>query len=153
MGMTMEDAKVHQTNATEANRKLGIVEYKSGEPQSEKVFEVTEGLKHLPGGLVLGPGERFHPTERQVANGSLKNKAQELSRDQYTALGSGGRKSFGVNVDLLGKVPMAPTVREAAVAAGLVTEDFVGVEPEGSEGQYTKKQVEALVVAKTSAKA
>lgn len=149
--VSMDEAQKLHDSAVAANQRLPVKEYKSGEKQSDKIFEVTEGMKVLPGGVVLGPGERFHPTERQVANGSLKNKAQELSRDQYRSLGTTERKSFGVDVDLLGKVPMAPSVRELAVESGLKTEDFAELKPEGRDETYTRKQVEALIEERAAA--
>lgn len=131
--------------AVEANRDIPVVPYKSGQKQSDLVYEVTDGYKRLPGGLVLGPGQRFHPTEKQVRDGSLKNKARELSRSEYRDLRA-PRKSFGVGADIgIRALPMAEGTLQLALEAGLTEEDFKGVDPEGSGARYTRAQVETMI--------
>lgn len=158
---TLEQAQHERHQAIEANRDLGVVQYKSGEKQSDEVWEVTEGYKYLPGGKVLGPGMRFHPTERQVAQtrkgkGGLVGKARELTNSERRDLRHERRLFQGADFTEMGQkalrdLPMTDSALEAALAAGLVADDFEGLQGEGSGGRYTKPQVDALIEARGSA--
>lgn len=151
MTTTLEQARQDRHEAIEANRALGVTEYKSGEKQSGEVYEVVEGYKHLPGGIRLGPGQRFHPTERQVRTGSLKGKARELSRSEYESVKRSERRVVSTGADVgIRALPMADTTLDLALREGLTEEDFEGVEP-GFEGRYTRSQVTEIIEARESA--
>lgn len=147
---TLEQAQQERHEAIEANRELGIVEYKSNEKQSEAVYEVIEGRKHLPGGKVCGPGQRFHPTERQVKNGSLAGKAREITRSELRDLKNTSRSFAGTDFRemALRALPMTNHALTLALNTPTVTaEDFAGIEPAHKDG-YTKGQVEELIAKK-----
>jgi len=146
MPQTLEQAQADRLKAVESNRALDVVEYKSGEEQSDKIFEVVEGYKHLPGGIRLGPGQRFHPTVKQVRTGALKGKARELTRDEHRSMT--GKVFPGADVGIRA-LPMAKTNMEMAIKAGLKESDFEGVEP-GLEGRYTRSQVQKIIDAKSA---
>lgn len=146
MPMTLDQAKAKRDEQIDQNRSLGVVEYKSGEAQSDKVFEVTEGLKYLPGGKVLGPGQRFRPTERQIANGSLRGKARELTGTEYAAIRRDERRPVSAGADIgLRALPMTNHALKLALDSGLTEADFEGVQPAGHDDQYTKAQVEEII--------
>lgn len=160
---SLQEAQNKHYQATESNRDLGVIEYKSGEKQSDQVWEVTDGLKYLPGGKVLGPGMRFHPTERQVrqtasGKGGLTGKARELTNSEKRDL-KHARKSFaGADFGEMGRnalyaLEMADSTVEYAIESGLTAADFDGVEPDGANSRYTRSQVEAMVEARGSADA
>jgi hypothetical protein len=147
--MTLEQATAARGEAIEGNRELAVAEYKSGEKQADVVYEVIEGYKHLPGGIRLGPGQRFRPTERQIANGSLKGKARELTRSEYGSVGRSERRAVAHGADIgIRALPMAEGTLKFALEAGLRETDFDGVEP-GFEGRYTKAQVAEIIEARS----
>ena len=162
---TLEQLKREHETAVSANEALGIVTYETpGQPQSDQIWQVTEGLKYLPGGKALGPGHRFHPTEAQVANGSLRNKARELTGTEYAGVRSGrlfsgvdfkameaAAKPAGPAAHPLANILFTEAAGKMAADMGLVAADFAGIEPDGAEGKYTKPQVEAIIEAKTAA--
>lgn len=165
--VTLEQKRSEHHRAVEQNRESGVVQYKTSEKLSDAVYEVTEGYKYLPGGARLGPGQRFRPTVRQVEKGALRNKARELSATEYRGLTKPGKVFAGADfaemearaasnqlplVDWSGVI-MADSTREAAQAAGLVPEDFEGVEPEGAAGRFTRAQVDAMIAIRSSAEA
>jgi hypothetical protein len=158
MTEALRRAEHQHHEATESNRALGVIGYKSGEKQSEQVWEVAEGLKYLPGGKVLGPGHRFHPTERQVrqtakGKGGLTGKARELSRDEYASIRRDDRKPMSRGADIgIRALPMAEGTLKFALEAGLSETDFVGIEP-GFEGRFTKAQVAEIIEGRNSADA
>lgn len=149
---TMEKLQTQHDSQTESNRALDVAAYKSGEKQSSRVFEVTDGLKYLPGGKVLGPGMRFHPTERQVENGSLKNKARELNATEMRGLSVEQRRTTtepsvtvaGADIGVRA-LPISSKLATEALAAGLTEADFEGIDPAGNSGKYTRGQVEELI--------
>jgi hypothetical protein len=149
---TLEQAERVHRDAVLANQQLPIVEYNSNEKQSDQVHEVTEGFKHLPGpdGTIktLGPGNRFHPTERQILTGALEGKTRELTRSEYKELKSGKTISMAGSDIGVRALPMSSALQKLALEKGLREEDFAGVEPAGAGGQYTKAQVEELAAAK-----
>jgi len=154
MAETLQEKQARRLDEIDLNRELGVVDYKSGEKQADVVYEVEEGYKHLPGGIRLGPGQRFRPTERQVANGSLRGKARELSRTEYSAIHRDERAPVVSGADIgLRRFEMADSTRDYAHDSGLTEADFQGVEPEGANARYTRAQVEAMVEAKTAADA
>lgn len=140
-------------NAVDTNRRLGVVEYTSGEKQSEQVYEVIEGYKHLPGGIRLGPGNRFHPTERQVrqtleGRGGLVGKARELTQSEYGSVSREERKPVSSGADIgIRALPMAETTLALALKEGLTESDFKGIEP-GYEDRFTRSQVEEIIEAR-----
>jgi len=146
MPKTLEQAQADRLKAIESHRALGVVEYKSGEEQSDKIFEVVEGFKHLPGGIRLGPGDRFHPTVNQVRTGALKGKARELTRDEHRSMT--GKVFSGADVGIR-SLPMAKTTMEMALKADLRESDFEGIEP-GFEGRYTRSQVQEIIDTKNA---
>lgn len=160
MALTLEQALQRRERAIEQNRELPITKYPTQEKLSDQVWEVTEGLKHVPGEngrpKTLTPGMRFNPTEKQVAQtlegrGGLLNKARELNGSEYAGIGRGDRKPMVAGADIgLRALPMAEGTRRKAWAAGLTEEDFEGVEP-GHGGKYTGEQVEDLIAMKESA--
>lgn len=157
MALTLEEATKHREETIEANRALPIVEYDNGEKQSDQVWEVTEGLKHLPvkGSrrmTSLVPGMRFHPTEDQVRKtlsgpGGLRNKARELSRSEYAALRTPKRSVRGADIGLR-SLKMEREALAAALEAELTEQDFEGVKGTGPAGRITLVQVEAVIEAK-----
>jgi hypothetical protein len=152
--MTMEQAQDKRRKDIEGNRDLGVVPYRSGQKQSDAVYEVTEGYKHLPGGIRLGPGQRFHPTEKQVASGSLRGKAVEISREAYRTVERQAERPTIAGADIgIRALPMAQSTATYAITEGLTEADFAGVEPEGANGRFLMAQVEAMVAAKRAVQA
>lgn len=146
--LTLEQAQAKDADERDHNRRLGVVEYTSGEKQSDAVYEVTDGLKYLPGGKVLGPGNRFHPTVRQVRQGSLRGKARELTQSEYGSVRTSRKRASVNGADVgLRALPMADTTLDLALRADLTEEDFAGVEP-GFEGRYTRSQVQEIIDAR-----
>lgn len=151
---TLAEKQEQRREEIDLNREIGVVDYKSGDKKSDRVYEVVEGYKHLPGGVRLGPGQRFRPTERQVANGSLKGKARELTRTEYDAVHRSERKAVSRGAEIgLRQFKMADGTRQFASDHGLTEDDFHGTEPEGANDQFTRAQVEAMVEARESADA
>lgn len=161
MALTLPQAEERRKSAIEQNRNLPITKYPTKEALSEQVWEVTEGLKHVPhesgkGYRTLTPGMRFHPTQKQVAQtvtgrGGLTNKARELNGSEYAGIGRADRKPMSTGADIgLRSLPMADGTRKLAWDYGLTEEDFQGLEP-GHGGKYTKDQVEDLYALKQSA--
>jgi hypothetical protein len=154
MAKSMQELQSDHERKMEANRSLGVQEYKSGEKQSDQVWEVTAGRKYLPDGKgkqkVLGPGHLFHPTERQVETGVLEGKAREVPASVLRGLSaSGDIRSTGADIGIRA-LPMAESTVRRALQAGMTEADFEGVEPEGQDGQYTFRQVEAMIAARDS---
>lgn len=159
---TLEKLQDQHVKDMDINRALGVVEYKSGEKQSDRVYEVVEGCKGLPGGIRIGPGARFHPTEAQVKNGSLRGKARELTATEYGSVrrherppvsngADFGEMAEGAEAERVAKLsdlPMADTTLKAAIDGGLTVLDFQGIEP-GFEDRYTGSQVRELVAGKS----
>jgi len=143
---TLAQAKKEHSNAVEANRDLGVVQYKSRQEQSDAVYEVVEGCKRLPGGLVLGPGQRFHPTVKQIKDGSLRGKARELSASELRGMRHTSTTFAGADIGLR-TIPMAESTLKLALGAGLSEDDFAGIEP-GAEGRYTRAQVREIIAAR-----
>lgn len=142
---SLEEAQGAHDHAVETNRDLGIVPYKSGEKQSDKIFEVTEGYKHLPGGKVLGVGQRFHPTMRQVKTNALRGKARELTRSEAR---SAVQTSVPGDIGVRAVPGLTKKLAAYAIKHGLQEEDFAGVDPEGADDTFTKAQLNALIRAK-----
>lgn len=154
MAKTMQELQGEHDRKVEANRSLGIQAYKSGEKQSGEVWEVTAGRKYLPNGkgrqAVLGPGHLFHPTVRQIETGALEGKAREVPASVRRGLStSGAIRSTGADIGLRA-LPMADSTLKRAMQAGMTEEEFSGVDPEGADGQYTFRQVEAMIAARDS---
>lgn len=161
MPATLKEKEAQRTREIGQNEAIGVVEYKNGETQSNEVWQVTEGYKYLPGGKVLGPGHRFHPTVAQVektrrGRGGLTGKARELTGTEYDGLGRGARKVQVGGADFaamerrarLAELPMSESSVLLAFEAGMDAGDFAGIEPEGTAGRYLKAQVEALIEAR-----
>lgn len=166
---TIEQLNQEHRAAEEANRDLGVIDYRTSEPLSDAVYEVTDGFKHLPGGLRLGPGQRFRPTARQVETNALRGKARELTPSQMRSLRPGRKVFAGADFgemerkaatangkasgaapsdDPWGSLPMADETRAFAQEAGLTPADFEGIVPEGARKNYTKTQVRAMIEAR-----
>jgi hypothetical protein len=149
-----EQAKIQHAEAVEANRALGVIEYKSGERQSDEVWEVTDGLKYLPGeerkSQVLAPGMRFRPTVEQVrqtraGRGGLRGKARELTTSEYASLRRDGRTVMATGADIgLRGLSMEKDALALALEHHLSEADFDAVKP-GRFGRYTIEQVESMV--------
>ncbi len=144
---TLEQAKKEHSNAIEANRDLGVIQYTSRQEQSDAVYEVVAGCKRLPGNKVLGPGQRFHPTVKQVESGSLRGKARELSASELRGMRHQPKHFAGADIGLR-NVPMAETTFKLALDAQLTETDFTGIEP-GHEGRYTRAQVREIIAARS----
>lgn len=148
---SLQEQQAKRLDQIDQNRELGVVDYRSGEKQSDQVYEVTEGYKYLPGGIRLGPGQRFRPTERQIANGSLRGKARELTRSEASALHRTERRPVSSGADIgLRQFEMADGTLQYARDHGLTESDFRASEPEGANDRYTRAQVEAMVEAKVA---
>lgn len=159
--MTMEEAQRQTLEAIEHNRSLGVQEYKNGERQSDEVWEVTEGYKHLPmqgekRTLRLGPGHRFHPTVDQVektrrGKGGLLNKARPLTATEMDGLRSARRPMVaGADLGIRAMEFTSEGTAEYALSCGLKEEDFDGVKP-AYGGKYTRAQVDEILIAKQAA--
>ncbi len=155
MTATMERLQKDHNAHVDRNRTAPIAEYPSRSPQVDRVFEVTDGVKHVPSAdgktqVPLGPGRRFRPTELAIASGALEGKARELTTSEMTGL-RGGRVFAGAEIGVrkdLAEVPMAPSTLERALRSGLTPADFANVSPEGAEGNYTRAQIDAISAAK-----
>lgn len=177
---TIEQLQQAHDAGTDMNRDEGVVQYKTSERLSDEVYEVQEGKHHLPGGTTIGPGHRFHPTERQVKSGSLRGKARPLSAREMREVKSTRPLFAGADFDEMERnareaeareqqqklqdaavaaaesdafaaLPMADGTRALASAAGLVAADFDDVLPTGQDGQYTRRQIEEMIAAKKAA--
>ncbi len=159
---TLEDVTRSHEQKVEQNRALGVIDYKSGQQQSERIFEVTAGRKYVPDPAnprrmkSLGPGHLFHPTASELAEdrygrNGLRGKAREVTRSQYEAIqaarGRSSNRSAGADIGLRA-LPMAESTLKRALQANMTEADFEGVEPDGSDGQYTFRQVEAMIAAR-----
>lgn len=161
---TIEQKQRERAEQMEANRALGVIPWSSPEPQSEKVYEVVEGYHHVPGGKhprnvrKLGPGMRFHPTENQVAKGSLRGKARELTASELAGIGRSADpsrkiRSTGADIGIRdsSRFPLTPGALKLALDQKVTEEELAGVEGEGSEGTILKAQVAAIVAARSGA--
>lgn len=162
MPQSLEQARVEREKAIEGNRAEGVIPWGNRQEQAKDVvYEVVDGYHRVPAEptknprgpemITLGPGNRFHPTVHQVRSGSLEGKVRELNQDEYRALGRSAdpsRKVVSTGADIgIRALPMSDTALKLAL--GVLTEDdFEGVEPEGSNGVYTVKQVETMIAAK-----
>jgi hypothetical protein len=149
---TLADAEAHHFRAMEHNRDVGVVAYETQEKQSDEVWEVTDGYKYLPGGVKLGPGNRFHPTVRQIeqtarGKGGLLGKARELTGAEYRDVKRQGKTFSGADIGLRA-IAMTEPALQAALAAQLDEQDFADIQGEGNDGRITKAQVDRLVQAK-----
>ena len=161
MAMTMEERQVQHTQDVQANRAMGVVEYETKERLSDQVWEVDEGKVFLPGigergrHGSIGKGTRFRPTQKQVeqtltGRGGLVNKAHPISAAEMDSLGRESRKPVSAGADIgLRQFRMAEGTVRYALDVGLTEDDFVGTEPEGSNGYYTRAQVEAIAESRT----
>jgi len=156
---TLAEAKSDRDATIERNRARPVTEYPSKQKLSDQVWEVTEGLKHVPDGSgkrmnTLTPGMRFRPTEAQVkqtasGRGGLLNKARELNRSEYAGISLGKRnRSTGADIGLRA-LSMAEGTLRAAMDGGLTEQDFEGVVP-GHGGKFTREQVDDLIALKNS---
>lgn len=140
--------KTHDAGVAD-NQNIGVVSWKNGEKQSDRVFEVVEGTKYLPDGeggqKRLGPGQRFHPTENQVKNGSLKNKARELSATEMRGIRASGVSQPGADIGVRAVKGLSQNLAKIAVDSGLTEQDFDGLAPAGPGGQITRAQVDSLI--------
>lgn len=165
MPQTLEKLQADREKAIEGNRALGVIPWGNRQEQAKDVvYEVLDGYHRVPSSptdsprgpemLTLGPGNRFHPTVHQVQTNSLRGKVRELNRDEYASIGRSGDPSrspkfAGADIGIRA-LPMSDAALKLALGV-LSEEDFEGVTPEGSDGRYLVKQVEALIEAKTSA--
>lgn len=131
------------------NQNGGVVPWKSGEKQSDRVFEVVEGTKYLPDGdggqKRLGPGQRFHPTENQVRNGSLRGKARELTQTEMRGIRASGTTQPGADIGVRAIKGLSQNLAKIAIDSGLTEQDFDGIAPAGPGGQITRAQVDSLI--------
>jgi hypothetical protein len=155
MGMTLKEAQEQHRKDIEANQGLGVVEYDSTEPLSDRVFEVVEGKKFLPGKgaerVVIGPGNRFHPTEREIkqfrgkpGRHSLEGKARELTGTEYTGLKASPLKVAGADIGIRA-LPITGHVLKLALDHNVTEGELRAIAPAGPGGNYTKAQVEEIV--------
>lgn len=149
--LTLEQARKERESAIENNRDLGVIDYPSKQQKADAVYEVIDGYKHLPSGqkggktIRLGPGNRFRPTEKQVADGSLKGKARELTRSEYAGVSRDDRRPVSTGADIgLRSLNMEKAALKAALDAGLCEEDFADMKP-GAFGRFTLEQVEEVI--------
>jgi hypothetical protein len=153
---TLEQKMAERRTQIAQNQELGVAEYESVEKQSPEVWEVIDGLKHLPGQKEpLVPGRRFHPTERQAkrddkGRSPLDGKARELTGSEYRDLRSNRVSVAGADIGLR-SLAMTPDALEFALDAQMDAADFDGVKPEGAGGKYTKGQVRAVLASRQSA--
>lgn len=140
---SLEDLRAKSLEQIDHNRTHGVIDYETGEEKADAVFEIEEGL-HYAGDQRLGPGNRFQPTKRQVENGSLKNKARELTRTEYQSLAGSPDTVSGADIGLR-QFQMADGTLDYAIEHGLTEEDFEAEEGERSDGGYTRAQVERMV--------
>lgn len=150
--LTLEQARKSRENAIEHNRDQGVIDYASKQPKADVVYEVTEGYKHLPSGrkgeksIRLGPGNRFRPTLKQVQDGSLKNKARELSRSEYAGISRDDRRPVSTGAEIgLRTLNMEKDALKLGLDAGLEVADFEGVKGAGAFGRITLDQVQEVI--------
>lgn len=148
--MTLAEAQAKREKDIEGNRELGVVEWDNGQqPLADAVYEVVEGYHGLPGHGRIGPGHRFRPTVAQHERQTLRNKARELTSTEYRGIHRHERKPVVSGADIgLRRFPMAEGTLSFALASGLTEEDFQAVEPEGSDGRFTRAQVDQMVRAR-----
>lgn len=161
MAMTMEERQVQHTQDVQANRAMGVVEYETKERLSDQVWEVEEGKVFLPGlgergrHGSIGEGARFRPTQKQVeqtltGRGGLVNKAHPISAAEMDSLGRESRKPVSAGADIgLRQFSMAAGTFKYAMEVGLTEDDFHGVTPSGSNGYFTREDVEAIAESRT----
>lgn len=107
---------------------------------SDDTYEVEDGyMTHTdPSGRErrLGPGDRFHPTKKQVRDGSLTGKASvaEPATESPQAAGA----DIGLRA-----LDMTDSALELALDEEVDADDLVdAVEPSGDEGRFWKSDVE-----------
>lgn len=101
-------------------------------------YRVTDGYVYHDGDK-LGPGAQFHPTHRQVAGGTLVNKAEKV--------GDAPARFDGADIGLRSLDWGSEAALKLALDAGLSTDDFDGREPSGATG-YVKSDVEGVLEAR-----
>lgn len=150
--MTREQKQAKHAQTAEQNKQLGVVEYKSGQKQSDEIWVVTDGIKALPNHEKrqrphrLAEGNLFHPTESELQNGAraLKNKARPLFPSEYAGVRGSRTMSTGADIGIRA-LEMTNHALKRALDAKLTEADFEGVVPAGADGQYTKAQVEEII--------
>lgn len=104
-------------------------------------WEVTDGkLSHVTRSgkrVKLRPGDRFHPTTRQIENNSLVNVARPTG-------GTRGAVVAGADVGLRALSWGSDPAKAAALEAGLTVEEMEAVGPSGETG-YIMADVRAAL--------
>lgn len=109
----------------------------SGAAHTEDLYEV-EGSYHYhrteQGERVrLEPGDRFHPTTKQVADGSLEGKARKVSESSGST-----SATVGADIGLRALDWGSEKALEVALEAGIDADAFAeAVEPGGATGYVT----------------
>lgn len=172
MSKTLQDYKKERAAQVEGNRALGVLDYKSTEKQTDRVFEIEEGAHSVSLSPALargdkainrenrrmGPGHRFRPTVSQVkqfdaGRGGLVGKVRELTQTEYAGVHRHERpiRSTGADIGLRSLKALKGEALSAALAASLDVEDFANLAPRGPGGRYTLEQVNEAIQAKQEA--
>lgn len=96
-------------------------------------YRYTGGRHKSENGDVVYQGDVYEPTEAD-----LRNK-----EDLWEPVTEGASVA-GANIGIRA-LPMTDAAMELALEADLSEEDFEGIEPAGSSGDYLKSQVVALI--------
>lgn len=88
-------------------------------------------------GTWVAHGDTFTPTAKELAGGAADKFVRVATSEPFRGADIGIRA-----------LPMAEGTLKLALKAGLKGEDFEGVAPEGPDGQYTRKQVMAMIDAR-----
>lgn len=149
---SLAELQAEHYKAVEQNRAAGVVEWKNGEQQSDRVYEVQEGYMHLTGAGRLGQGHRFRPTVKMVETNALENKARELSASEYASIQRDERRPMapGADIGIRALEFTSDSTMEYALQCGLTEADFDGLKP-GYGGKYTRAQVDEILIAKQAA--
>lgn len=95
-----------------------------------ETWRVTGGYHRDADGRTLGPGETFQPTNRQVASGSLRGKAERVKAHESI-------RSTGADIGLRSLKWGSEAALRKALREGLSEDDFQGREPSGATGYVT----------------
>lgn len=89
-------------------------------------------------GAKYGPGDRFRPTRRQVANQTLTHKAEKVTEHSPPS------QHTGADIGLRALTWGSDAALKLAISEGVDADELATREPSGATG-YVKADVEALL--------
>lgn len=163
---TLEELQHQHDSTIEQNRLRPVVDVPTkNQKKADVIMEITDGFKHIPevgpDGLVrkihrLGPGQRFRPTESEVATRrtlsnpnipafGLRGKARELTASEMKTVNAGSRPTVAVLDDIgLRTLRFQADALKRAIDARLEVSDFDDITPERG-GWYKVNHVDEAI--------